>query len=146
MKLHFEIASTFEAVDQVVQQIVETFKKDFPNHPPRTAFIIDFALREIMNNAVEHGNRMDVSKRVLCDVRVEGQRIYLAVTDEGSGFELNKAIPENVLQDLTRERNRGLQIISLMGFTVSVLGSSVRAELSLETLEKREVIVSEKRS
>ncbi len=49
-------------------------------------FAVDLLLREFINNAIVHGNRLDASKFVQVEVRVGWKVITLSVTDEGAGF------------------------------------------------------------
>lgn len=45
-------------------------------------------LRELLRNAVEHGNQHDASRTVLCRLMRLGARVVeIIVTDEGSGFD-----------------------------------------------------------
>ena len=50
-------------------------------------FAVDLLLREFLNNAILHGNRLDASKLVQVEVRVGRRVIVLSVADEGPGFD-----------------------------------------------------------
>lgn len=56
------------------------------------------ALYEALINAVEHGNRFDVQKRVHVFYRILSQAIVIKVRDEGKGF-----VPEDVPDPLSKE-------------------------------------------
>jgi serine/threonine-protein kinase RsbW len=75
---------------------------------------VQLALREALNNAVIHGNRLDARKlvhvRVHCRV---GNGISLIVSDQGQGFDA-RTIPDPLaLENLEAEHGRGIHIMKL---------------------------------
>jgi serine/threonine-protein kinase RsbW len=73
---------------------------------------VELALREALNNAVVHGNRLDAHKlvhvRCRCKVR-EG--ISLIVSDQGQGFD-PRTIPDPLtVENLEAEHGRGIQLM-----------------------------------
>lgn len=73
------------------------------------------AVTEIANNAVIHGNKRDVRKKVFVNIDVVDAEVRLTIRDEGIGFNpdtiSNPLDPENLL----RESGRGVFIVrSLM--------------------------------
>jgi serine/threonine-protein kinase RsbW len=61
-------------------------------------------LNEAAINAIIHGNKLDMSKKVIINAEVDLKRIIWTVTDEGEGFDYNHladpTAPEN-LESLT---------------------------------------------
>ena len=51
---------------------------------------VEIALREALNNAVVHGNHSDPQKRVSVKCRCISGEIFIAVKDEGQGFDFSK--------------------------------------------------------
>jgi serine/threonine-protein kinase RsbW len=45
------------------------------------------ALREALANAIKHGNRQDLSKRIHLEMDVVGQDLQISIRDEGAGFD-----------------------------------------------------------
>ena len=45
------------------------------------------ALREALANAIKHGNRQDLSKRIHLEMDVVGQKLQISIRDEGEGFD-----------------------------------------------------------
>ena len=81
---------------------------------------VQLALREALNNAVVHGNRMDARKsvHVRCRCRV-GNGISLIISDQGQGFDAD-AIPDLVdVESLEAEHGRGIQLMKLLMDEVS---------------------------
>src|SRR5258708_39853301 len=75
---------------------------------------VQLALREALNNAVVHGNRLDARKlvhvRVHCRV---GNGISLIVSDQGQGFDA-RTIPDPLaVENLEADHGRGIHIMKL---------------------------------
>ena len=86
------------AVDEVCQDARRLLSC---HNQPDCLFTVDLLLREFLNNAIIHGNRLDARKRAQVEVRIGQNWIVLRVADEGSGFDwwaLSRAPPdENAL-------------------------------------------------
>src|ERR1700676_1447984 len=50
---------------------------------------IGLAVREIIANAVVHGNRHDARKKVFLACSNTAKRLVIAISDQGEGFDLN---------------------------------------------------------
>ena len=73
---------------------------------------VQLALREAVNNAVVHGNRLDARKsvHVQCHCKV-GNGISLTISDQGKGFDAG-SIPDSVAtEDLEAEHGRGIHLM-----------------------------------
>ncbi len=75
---------------------------------------VELALREALNNAVVHGNRLDARKlvhvRVHCRV---GKGISLIVSNQGQGFDA-RTIPDPLaVENLEAEHGRGIHLMKL---------------------------------
>ena len=55
--------------------------------PEETRHWLLMALREALANAIKHGNRQDVSKRIHVEMDVIGENLQISIRDEGEGFE-----------------------------------------------------------
>ena len=99
---------------------------------PRFLFNIDFMLREILNNAVEHGNHFDSGKKVTCKIEYKVPIMTFAIRDEGLGFK-TEDLQETSYNPklLLRERNRGHQTILDMDFDIKLKGNEVKILLNL---------------
>ena len=90
---------------------------------------VAIAVTEAVNNAIIHGNKSDISKKVIVDFFASKKDIKITVRDEGSGFDpdtlSDPLAPENIL----KESGRGIFILhSLMDhidFTFSPSGTRI---------------------
>src|SRR5215471_2479535 len=62
---------------------------------------VGLAVRESVVNAIKHGNRQDVTKRVAVEFTKEASNLIVRVRDQGEGFDpddiSNPLTPENIL-------------------------------------------------
>jgi serine/threonine-protein kinase RsbW len=87
-------------------------------------FFIGLAIREILINAMKHGNRFDPGKKVGFEVSVDGQDLIMDVTDQGAGFEL-AAVPDPLRpENLERLSGRGIAMARKIMDEVSVTANS----------------------
>jgi anti-sigma regulatory factor (Ser/Thr protein kinase) len=122
----FELSSTFAAVEAEVGRIIAYLQnRDCPGLN-RPCNVIDFALRELLNNAVEHGNEMNPAKKVSGRVDYSRGRLLLEVFDEGPGFTLTPKMLK--IGPFLEDRGRGLAILVRIGFRVRATRKGVRAE------------------
>lgn len=134
--LRIRISSDLGLVDRAV----ETLGRYLARLGVVDPFEITLVARELLNNAVEHGNRGDPSRQVTCEVgRQPSDRFGVTVTDEGAGFDpstLDMALPVSPLTD----RHRGFGLIQAFSdrVTFNETGNAVTAILGLKTREASE--------
>lgn len=119
-----EIKSSFENTDMEVEKIISSLKKEL-DMDKEVLFRIEFILRELINNSIEHGNKMNLEKKVMLQVEVLSRIVTIDVIDEGEGFDLDKVILHIKNKELLRIRNRGLLSIIGFGFKLKVNGGHV---------------------
>ncbi|HWY54100.1 MAG TPA: ATP-binding protein, partial [Terriglobales bacterium] len=75
---------------------------------------VEIALREALNNAVVHGNRLDAHKlvHVRCRCNV-GKGISLMVSDQGQGFDASSVADPVAVENLLAGHGRGIHIMKL---------------------------------
>lgn len=66
------------------------------------------AINEGVNNAIFHGNKEDISKKVYLTIEKMSNEVKVVIRDEGQGFE---KVRENATADLWGEHGRGIELI-----------------------------------
>ncbi len=109
----------FSAEMTAVDRAAAAFQRRFGRRCAGDLFDVALALREMLINAVEHGNRLDPERAVRCRVEPEGtEHLRIDVTDEGEGFDrdgMRFRLPSDPLTD----RHRGLALIHAVADTVT---------------------------
>ncbi len=117
---HFslDLATDLTQVGQVVDAIAACC---FAGHPAsnRTRFRLCTVVAEAVVNAMVYGNRNDPARRVVVDVELHDDRVVVAVTDEGDGFD-PATIPEPLDEPaIEAECGRGLFMIRRLADAVA---------------------------
>jgi len=103
------LESTLESVDRAEELVVEAAKK--AGIEEDDALSLGMAVRECAVNAVVHGNRYNLNKKVhLTIARTEAQ-LVTKIADEGEGFELEDLPDPLAEENLLRHSGRGIFII-----------------------------------
>jgi len=75
---------------------------------------VELALREALNNAVVHGNRLDARKLVHVRFRCKvGEGISLVVSDQGQVFDASSVPDPVAVENLLAEHGRGIHLMKL---------------------------------
>ena len=103
------LESTLESVDTAEDLVLDTAK--MAGFDEDDLHKIGMAVREAMVNAVVHGNRYNLKKKVRLDVSTSPERLAVTIVDQGEGFEL-KELPDPLAdENLLRQSGRGLLLI-----------------------------------
>lgn len=69
-------------------------------------------LSEAVINAIVHGNKLDISKKVYINLEViQNKRLIFTIADEGSGFDYNNLPDPTSPENLENYSGRGVYII-----------------------------------
>ena len=88
-------------------------------------------MRELFNNSVEHGNKMDESKFVKYRIKLTKTVFELSVSDGGNGFHLDTIIEKERNDSIMRQRNRGLIALMDIGFLLETQNACINVSLEL---------------
>jgi serine/threonine-protein kinase RsbW len=106
---HFVIPSDLAGMRKVQGPIMEAVIAHGFDDDARHA--IQLALEEGLINAIKHGNKLNIHKRVTVDARVTDAMAELIIHDEGAGF-VRADVPDPLHEDnLEKPSGRGLLLI-----------------------------------
>ncbi|MDO5553796.1 MAG: SpoIIE family protein phosphatase [Planctomycetia bacterium] len=92
-------------IDNMLQKMGEL------NWSDRDIFAVNMAMIEGINNAIEHGNELNESKRVYMKCKLTKNTVHIAIRDEGNGFQ-ESAVPDpRQRRRLTCPTGRGILLI-----------------------------------
>lgn len=127
-----KIKSTFNFAANAVDEITALLRERL-GLEKAVVFRISFMLRELINNAVEHGNQFDEEKEVHVQVIQDEEKMSFGVKDEGPGFELT--VLEQIPDQHLRVRNRGIILIREFGFEIEINNRMVWVHMPLKDEE-----------
>ncbi|MDM8160372.1 ATP-binding protein [Labilibaculum sp. K2S] len=73
---------------------------------------ISVALIEAVNNAILHGNQLDVTKKVKVEYNIDNESISFIVWDEGKGFDFSNIPDPTLPENLEKTHGRGIFLMN----------------------------------
>ena len=80
---------------------------------------LSIAVTEAVGNAIVHGNKKNPNKKVHIQVEIKKDRVKVAVTDQGKGFDPDELADPLDPKNLMRESGRGIFILKALMDDVS---------------------------
>lgn len=105
--------TSMEMIDETVN-LLKDFVICHANLDELEMFKINIVYRELMTNAVRHGNKFDENKLIQVELMMDDQikNIYIKIKDEGVGFDYKSAYDNVDKFDELRVKQRGLFLIN----------------------------------
>ena len=72
---------------------------------------VAIVVTELVNNAIHHGNKDDISKMVYIECEITDSELSISIRDEGKGFDPNKVKDPLAPENLMSESGRGIFLI-----------------------------------
>jgi serine/threonine-protein kinase RsbW len=107
--LKFTIASDYEQGRDVQARLVEEIER--VGFAEQSLFAVKLALEEALINAIKHGNKLDPSKNVHVEARIDSQRVEISIEDEGPGFKRDTVPDPTADENLCKCSGRGILLI-----------------------------------
>jgi anti-sigma regulatory factor (Ser/Thr protein kinase) len=120
-----EFKSSYENADLEVTNAIASIEKELEINK-EYSFVLDFVLRELINNAIEHGNGLENDKSVKLVIDISNNKINIEVFDNGEGFDLNEIMRYINDKDISRTRGRGLLSIINLGFKLKTAKGMIK--------------------
>ncbi len=119
------IQSDFKLMLRTRDEILEVLAGDI--HDASVLFNTKLVLDELMSNAIKHGNKNEIHKKVHLNVEVHHQCLVIQVMDEGEGL-ADVGLPHESFASMD-EFGRGLMIVNALADELSIQNNRVRAVL-----------------
>ncbi len=105
-RIEITISSRFENIE-LVQVIAEHLCENAGLDEDGSHWI-GMAVREAVANAIKHGNKLDVSKKVNATFTLRGAELEITIVDEGAGFDPSAVSDPLNPQNLMKTSGRGI--------------------------------------
>lgn len=105
-RIEITISSRFENIE-LVQVIAEHLCENAGVDEDGSHWI-GMAVREAVANAIKHGNKLDILKKVNATFRLRDSELQITVSDEGSGFDPEAIGDPLSPQNLMKTSGRGI--------------------------------------
>jgi serine/threonine-protein kinase RsbW len=105
-RIEITVSSRFENIE-LVQVIAEHLCENAGVDEDGSHWI-GMAVREAVANAIKHGNKLDVQKKVHASFELSGLDLEITISDEGAGFDPAKVSDPLNPQNLMKTSGRGI--------------------------------------
>ena len=109
-KVKLTLESTTDSTNQAAGSVVPLAKR--LRYNDEQCHDIELAVREVVANAILHGNRSDRGKRVFLTASGGPSGLVIHVRDEGEGFEPSSVPDPRQAEALMQESGRGMLLIN----------------------------------
>jgi serine/threonine-protein kinase RsbW len=110
LEIDLWMPSEVRAISPLVDRLMELIER--AKCVPGAEFDVELAIREVLGNAVVHGNHENPDKKVHIRCRCEsGNEISIVVTDEGKGFDFLKILGNGFASDSSDSHGHGIQLM-----------------------------------
>ena len=111
---HHQLISTYHDVDETIRELSDFVKKIKLD---TNLFVLLLVVREALNNAVLHGNKMNPTKKVDLDLQIDEAKISISIADQGEGFQWQDVINQEST-DPTKPSGRGVYGLQQFGYNM----------------------------
>jgi serine/threonine-protein kinase RsbW len=95
-----------------VEEFVNYFAKDIGIEEEKMNGLL-LSVTEATTNAIIHGNKCNLDKKVTIDVSVNGEKVIIKVRDQGRGFDPSKVPDPTEPQNLLKDSGRGVYLMKV---------------------------------
>ena len=118
-KLRLNLESTLDSVEAA--ELIVQRMADLNGFADEQVYQIGMGVREMVINAIEHGNGFGSDKTVSFDASVDDDAMHVTVVDQGSGFDPSSVRDPLAEENLMRCSGRGLLLMRAFFDEVSKL-------------------------
>jgi len=125
IKKTFTIKTSLKEIPPVIKEILEHLK----NGNKDSLHDIKLAAEEAIINAMKHGNKFNEGLYVIVDFEYDGNKVGIAVQDEGKGYDHSKVPDPTLEENILRGHGRGVFLIRKLMDEVHFNNSGNRLEM-----------------
>ena len=132
MEKSIKIASKIDNINKIEKFIDDFSEKNEINSEIYGKILI--ATVEAVNNSIVHGNKEDINKHVYVNLKIQGDKIYITVEDEGNGFDYSHVPDPTKPENVENIHGRGIYLMQHLADDVSfnAKGTIVTMEFNKE--------------
>ena len=115
LQRHLQIASRMEGITEV-EGLINELSEELGIDETHYGEIL-IAMTEAVNNAIVHGNKLDINKMVDIEISVDGQVLQFKISDEGPGFDFENIPDPTSPENLEKPNGRGVFLMRQLADT-----------------------------
>lgn len=107
--LRFTIQSDLEYCREILEKVMA--EVDRLGYGESSRFALSLGFEEALVNAIKHGNKFDVKKKVYIEAKISASRAIISIEDEGPGFYRDSVPDPRCDENLTKCSGRGILLV-----------------------------------
>ncbi len=112
----------------LIEKLIDDVSNQYNLHSDVYGKIL-LAIVEGVNNAIVHGNKLDLSKKVSLEYQVSDKFVEFVITDEGCGFEFS-SIPDPTLpENIEKTHGRGIFLMNHLADSIEFENNGSKVKL-----------------
>jgi serine/threonine-protein kinase RsbW len=92
---------------------------------------------EAVNNAIVHGNKMDIDKDVILEYEIDDSKIDFVITDMGEGFDYNNIPDPTKPENIEKTHGRGIFLMNHLADEIEFQKNGSVVKLSFDQISYR---------
>ena len=117
MEKSIKIASKIDNINKI-EKFIDVFSEKHEINSEIYGKIL-IATVEAVNNSIVHGNKEDINKHVYINLKIQGDKIYITVEDEGYGFDYSHVPDPTKPENVENIHGRGIYLMQHLADDVS---------------------------
>ncbi len=114
-------------VERMIEDVCDVFEVGEDNYGN-----ILIAVTEAVNNAIQHGNKLDPTKHIQISFKSDDKGISFKVQDEGNGFDYTRVPDPTAPENIEKPHGRGIFLMNSLADKVEFADSGKTVTLSFE--------------
>jgi len=87
---------------------------------------------EAVNNAIIHGNKSDIDKKVTIDINANGDSMKIKIRDEGDGFDYEKVPDPTAPENIENIHGRGVFLMTKLSDDIKFNEKGTEVEMTFK--------------
>jgi len=116
---------TLNEVEKLIDEIISEFKISSELYGK-----VQVAIIEAVNNAILHGNKLNSSKKVTLNYKIESDLLKFVITDEGTGFDYENIPDPTLPENIEKSHGRGIFLMKHLCDKIAFNNNGTQVELA----------------
>ncbi len=95
----------------LVEKLIDDISSQYKLHSDIYGKLL-LAIVEGVNNAIVHGNKLDINKKVQLEYAITDKNIEFTIKDEGPGFDFTKIPDPTLPENIEKTHGRGIFLMN----------------------------------
>ena len=115
----------------LVEKLIDDLSEKYDLHDEVYGKLL-LSVVEAVNNAIVHGNKMDIEKDVVLEYSIDDTKIDFVITDKGDGFDYEHIPDPTKPENIEKTHGRGIFLMNHLADEIEFLKNGSIVKLSFD--------------